>query len=228
MASPVTGPASSIGSPLAVMMRASVPTPTGTWIGASVSATGWPRTRPSVESMAMQRTVDSPRCWATSRTRRWPLLVVSSAFRISGRCPSNWTSTTAPITCATRPVGLAMMFSSRVAVVSDDGQLDRHIVSGGPGIGADRVGILDQRTDLVLVGAGNGNLQFDREREAGLVLLKRHLAGDLGGRAVDAVLLAERQDGLAIAGGIAEREELLGIVALARAAELLRERHGER
>src|SRR3954452_5598395 len=158
MASPVTGPASSIGSPLAVMMRASVPTPTGTWIGASVSATGWPRTRPSVESMAMQRTVDSPRCWATSSTRRWPLLLVSSAFRIWGRCPSNWTSTTAPITWATCPVGLAMELSCEIENVSDDGQLDRDVVAGGLRIGADRVRVLDQGLDLVLVGARNGNL----------------------------------------------------------------------
>jgi hypothetical protein len=34
---------------------------------APVSITGWPRTRPSVVSMAMVRTVFSPRCWATSK-----------------------------------------------------------------------------------------------------------------------------------------------------------------
>ena len=37
--------------------------------------TSWPRTRPSVESMAMVRTVFSPRCWATSSTRRLPWFV---------------------------------------------------------------------------------------------------------------------------------------------------------
>ena len=37
--------------------------------------------------MAIVRTVLSPRCWATSSTRRLPWLVVSSAFRISGRWP---------------------------------------------------------------------------------------------------------------------------------------------
>ena len=61
---------------------------TGTEIGAPVSVTVWPRTRPSVESMAMQRTVLSPSCMATSRTRRLPLFLVSRAFRISGRWPS--------------------------------------------------------------------------------------------------------------------------------------------
>ena len=86
------------------MMRPSVFMPTGTRIGAPVSVTAWPRTRPSVTSIAIVRTEDSPRCCATSSTRRLPLLVVSSALRISGRCPSNCTSTTAPMTCVMRPV----------------------------------------------------------------------------------------------------------------------------
>ncbi len=41
--------------------------PTGTEIGAPVSVTAWPRTRPSVGCMEMARTMLSPRCWATSR-----------------------------------------------------------------------------------------------------------------------------------------------------------------
>ncbi len=40
------------------MMRPSVPSPTGTEIGWPVSVTSWPRTRPSLVSMAMVRTVD--------------------------------------------------------------------------------------------------------------------------------------------------------------------------
>jgi hypothetical protein len=61
--------------------------------------------------MAMVRTVFSPRCWATSSTsrngwpERWSMLVVSSAFWIGGRWPSNSTSTTALITCTMRPLG---------------------------------------------------------------------------------------------------------------------------
>src|SRR6476469_728072 len=55
----------------------------------------------------MVRTVDSPRCCATSRTRRLPAFLVSIAFRMAGRCPSNCTSTTAPMTCVMRPVWLA-------------------------------------------------------------------------------------------------------------------------
>src|SRR5215475_11878521 len=89
------------------MMRPSVPSPTGTSIGSPVSVTSWPRTRPSVASIAIVRTVDSPRCWATSSTRRLLPFLVSSELRIAGRWPSNCTSTTAPITWVTRPVWLA-------------------------------------------------------------------------------------------------------------------------
>src|SRR4051794_14144806 len=89
------------------MMRPSVPAPTGTRIGDPVSVTSWPRTKPSVVSMAMVRTVDSPRCCATSSTRRLPPFLVSIAFRIAGRCPSNCTSTTAPMTWVMCPVWFA-------------------------------------------------------------------------------------------------------------------------
>ena len=40
---------------------------------------------PRSESIAIVRTVFSPRCWATSSTRRLPLLSVSSALRMAGR-----------------------------------------------------------------------------------------------------------------------------------------------
>src|ERR1700728_3350740 len=109
-----TGPASSTGSPITLMMRPSVPAPTGTLIGSPVSLTSWPRTSPSVVSMAMVRTVDSPRCWATSSTRRLPWFLVSSALRIAGRWSSNCTSTTAPMTWVMRPTVLAIMSSSQI------------------------------------------------------------------------------------------------------------------
>src|SRR5690349_3507480 len=98
------GPASSTGSPITFMIRPSVSSPTGTAIAAPVSVTSWPRTRPSVESMATVRTVFSPKCWATSSTKRLPRFCVSSALRICGRCPSNWTSTTAPVIWRIRPI----------------------------------------------------------------------------------------------------------------------------
>ena len=72
------------------------------------------------------RTVDSPRCCATSSTRRLPPFCVSSAFRIAGRCPSNCTSTTAPMTWVMRPttlVGVAMNKSSFVSQHMDRGDL---------------------------------------------------------------------------------------------------------
>jgi F-type H+-transporting ATPase subunit beta len=77
---PITliGPRSSMGSPTTFMIRLrglvgsearkkelSHPRaagPTGMVMGAPVSTTFWPRTRPSVPSMAMVRTVFSPKC----------------------------------------------------------------------------------------------------------------------------------------------------------------------
>src|SRR6478672_2412948 len=100
-----TGPASSTGSPITLIMRPNVASPTGTEIGPPVSVTSWPRTSPSVASIATVRTVDSPRCCATSRISRLPRFSVASAFMISGRwSPSNCTSTTAPNTCVMWPI----------------------------------------------------------------------------------------------------------------------------
>jgi len=76
------GPRSSTGSPITFMMRPRVPLPTGTRMPSPVFITDWPRVRPSVESMAMQRTVFSPRCWATSTTR---LFSRSSMFALVSR-----------------------------------------------------------------------------------------------------------------------------------------------
>merc|ERR1719235_2795476 len=52
----------------------------------------------------MVRTVLSPRCCATSKTRRTSKFGTSKAFMIGGRAPSNCTSTTAPMTCDTLPM----------------------------------------------------------------------------------------------------------------------------
>src|SRR5579872_4315831 len=51
----VIGPASSTGSPMTFMMRPRHSSPTRTEIGAPVSRTSWPRTRPSETSMATLR-----------------------------------------------------------------------------------------------------------------------------------------------------------------------------
>ena len=71
--------------------------PTGTLIGAPVSVTSSPLLRPSVESIAMVLTLDSPKCWATSKTNLFPAFLHSSAVKISGNSPSKLTSTTAPM-----------------------------------------------------------------------------------------------------------------------------------
>jgi hypothetical protein len=64
-----TGPRSSTGSPTTFRIRPRTSLPTGIVIGAPVLFTGMPRTRPSVESIEMQRAVFSPRCWDTSMMR---------------------------------------------------------------------------------------------------------------------------------------------------------------
>src|SRR5262245_33321871 len=126
LAEVLIGPASSTGSPITFMMRPSVSSPTGTAMAAPVSVTSWPRTNPSVESMATVRTVFSPKCWATSSTKRLPRFSVSSELRISGRCPSKCTSTTAPVTwriCPTLLLAIALLhplLSSKRLGAGDD------------------------------------------------------------------------------------------------------------
>src|SRR5688572_2525890 len=101
------------------MMRPSTSRPTGTVMALPVSVTSRPRTRPSVVSMAMVRTVLSPRCCATSSTSSLPWFWVCSAFRIAGRSPSNCTSTTAPNTCVILPTRfLAIDLSFNPSLVS--------------------------------------------------------------------------------------------------------------
>src|SRR5271166_5714000 len=160
------GPASSTGSPMTFMMRPSVPSPTGTAIGWPVSATSWPRTRPSVASIAMVRTVDSPRCWATSSTRRLPPFLVSSEFKIAGRWPSNWTSTTAPMTCVMRPFWLA-----GVAIQLSPSNKTLYLVSS---VLLDRLGAGDD-LDQLLGDHGLARAVVDQR------LLADHLAGVAGG-----------------------------------------------
>jgi hypothetical protein len=92
------GPLSSMGSPMTFMILPRVSGPTGILMGAPVSLTSWPRTRPSVESIAIVLTLESPRCWATSSTSLFSTPSTSRAFKMGGMSPSNWTSTTAPMT----------------------------------------------------------------------------------------------------------------------------------
>lgn len=56
------GPLSSIGSPMTFIILPKVSGPTGILIGAPVSTTSCPLTRPSVESIAIVLTLESPKC----------------------------------------------------------------------------------------------------------------------------------------------------------------------
>ena len=113
------GPFSSIGSPMTFMILPRVPWPQGTLIESLVSTTGCPRTNPSVESRAMVRTLLPPKCWATSRTRRDSVPWTSSALRIGGSSPSNYTSTTAPMTWEIFPVAVADVENAPAHIVND-------------------------------------------------------------------------------------------------------------
>jgi hypothetical protein len=99
------------------MMRPSVPSPTGTEIGAP--GVGDRLAAHQAFGRVHGDAADgvSPRCWATSSTRRLPLLVVSSAFRIAGSAPSNCTSTTAPMTWVTLPALAGMEAFGAFAIV---------------------------------------------------------------------------------------------------------------
>ncbi len=90
-----------------------------TWIGAPVLRTFWPRTSPSVVSMAIVRTVFSPKCCATSSTTLRGLSCTSRAVRMGGRPLSNLTSTTAPMTVAIWPMLPAPVKSAEVLSVAN-------------------------------------------------------------------------------------------------------------
>ncbi len=77
-----------------------------------VSTTSAPRISPSVLSMAMVRTVRSPRCCATSSTSLPAGVSVVSAFWMLGSSAGNCTSTTAPRTCVTVPTLFFIVVSS--------------------------------------------------------------------------------------------------------------------
>ena len=79
------GPSSSTGWPVTFKMRPSVAGPTGTEMGAPVFFTDTPRDRPSVVSIAMQRTVFSPRCEATSTVRLSASALMAGVGDLQGR-----------------------------------------------------------------------------------------------------------------------------------------------
>src|SRR5690606_26287383 len=109
-------------SPKTFMIRPNTLRPTGTEIGAPVSTACIPRTKPSVDAMAMHRTVSLPKCWAASSVK-WILMSSDSkSMRIalfrSGSCPGgNCTSTTGPMTCTTRPTRFWLSLMARASFI---------------------------------------------------------------------------------------------------------------
>src|ERR1035437_1022613 len=101
------GPFPSMGSPITLMTRPRVLSPTGAWMNLPVSRTSSPRESPSEESMAMVRTRLSPRSEMDG-------LVVTSAWRMGGRLPSSKaTSTTGPRTWMILPLAVVVLMGCR-------------------------------------------------------------------------------------------------------------------
>ncbi len=111
----------SMDSPVTFITRPRICAPTGMAMGRQVFFTSRPRLRPSVESMATQRTVSSPMCCCTSNTSSFPSgRVTTRASSIRGSSSSalradilKCTSTTGPTTCAMCPTawGISYIFS---------------------------------------------------------------------------------------------------------------------
>lgn len=101
----------SMASPRTLKIRPRVFSPTGTLIGAPVATASMPRTSPSVLPMAMQRTVSSPRCCATSAVNVVPSCVLMRiASLIFGSLPwLNLISRTALMICVTLPTFCSAM-----------------------------------------------------------------------------------------------------------------------
>src|SRR5256714_5861190 len=183
---------SSMGAPITLNMRPSVSTPTGTEIGAPVATTLSPRRKPSVASMAMQRTTLSPIAPSTSSTTVRPSLIFTRrASNSSGWSPGgNSTSTTAPMTWLTLPSRVLLFVAaidSPFLPLSGAHGLgaahDFHQLRGDAGL-ADLVRVKRQRVDQVARGVGRV-LHRDHLRRvlAGLVFqhgledLRLHVAG---------------------------------------------------
>ena len=98
----VIGPYSSMGCPITFIILPRHSGPTGMVIGDPVSMTTCPRTSPSVESIAIVRTRESPKWWDTSRINVFSVPCTSNAFKIAGSYSENCTSTTAPMICFTQ------------------------------------------------------------------------------------------------------------------------------
>src|SRR5690554_6418614 len=109
LATPSSSGPPSMGCPNTLKSRPRVSGPTGTVMGPPRSTAFMPRCRPSVEAMAMQRTMLLPKCCAASTIRSisWPSasslmwMAVSKSGSLSGE---NSMSTTGPMTWTTFPM----------------------------------------------------------------------------------------------------------------------------
>ena len=101
----------STGSPRRLNTRPRQASPTGTVIGPPVSTAFVPRTRPSVEFMAIHLTTSSPICCATSAVSFAPFDSISMALRRAGSSScAKRISRTGPMTCTTSPMCFSLMF----------------------------------------------------------------------------------------------------------------------
>ncbi len=106
----------SMASPVTFITRPRICAPTGMAMGRYVFSTASPRLRPSVESMATQRTVSSPMCCCTSRITFFPSgRFTTRASSMRGSSNSSFradilkcTSTTGPTTWAMCPTALGI------------------------------------------------------------------------------------------------------------------------
>ena len=94
---PSTAGLPSIALPVTSNILPRTLSPTGTDIGAPVAVTSLPRESPSVVLIAMVRTSFIPKCCCVSSTIVFFSVFISSASKILGKSPSNFTSTTGPI-----------------------------------------------------------------------------------------------------------------------------------
>src|SRR5699024_2396613 len=105
--------------------------------------------------------------------------------------------------------------------VVGDGDRDVDVAAGGVGVRAYPVGLVGQRVSLGLDEVREGDLEFDGELEAALVVLAdAHAGADRGIIDIRLGLTRHETQRRVEAGRVTDREELLGIRAVAAAAHV--------
>lgn len=160
-------------------------------MGDPVFNTRCPRTSPSVVSMAIVRTVFSPKCCATSNTtlRLWSC--TSNAVKMGGNPFSNFTSTTAPITVAMEPtlpapvksadlLSVDISLDSAGAAARAGWSRDRDIPLARPFATALRLAALEEKDLGCCLGAGDDDASL---REPARSAAAKALRPDMAARA---------------------------------------------